>query len=78
MPPAPTAQTAAGIAICGFFLLVILLQIVIVRWLFRVNRILDQLTAHTKILQDLRTQTWHTRRACETLAGIATDADQPR
>lgn len=80
MPPAqPAAGLVAVIVGAAFLFLAILIQVAIVRWLLRVNLMLEQLRQQTKALQDLRTQAWHTRRACEALAGIeaAAEASHP-
>ena len=62
--------TGNGMIVIGFLLVVICVQIAIVRWLFRVNVIIDHLSRQIRILEEIRTQTHQTRVACELLAEV--------
>lgn len=71
----PDASAAANamallLIIGGIGLIAILIEVAILRWVFRVTHILEQLRQQTKILQDIRTECWHTREACRTLADL--------
>lgn len=62
------SETGAMLVLLGFFVFVICVQIIIVRWLLRVNVIVKHLEHQSKVLDDIRTQTYHTRLASETVA----------